>query len=77
MTADKIDVQFEKQAVEVKIYGYKKINYIFAIKKLAGPIDKDTSKYLLKKNSLALVLIKKDSKHWSELNYKEEKVPLP
>ena len=58
-TANQIDITFEKQAVEVKIHDYKKINYIFAIKKLAGSIDKDTCKYLVKKNSLVLTLIKK------------------
>ena len=57
--ADQIDITFEKQAVEVKILDYKKINYIFAIKKLAGPVDKETCKYLVKKNSLVLTLIKK------------------
>ena len=57
--ADQIDVTFEKQAVEVKIVDYKKVNYIFAIKKLAGAIDKDYCKYLVKKNSLVLTLIKK------------------
>lgn len=76
ITANQIDVKFEKQSVEVKIYDFKKVNYIFAIKKLAGTIDVDYCKYLLKKNSLALVMIKKDSKNWSELNYKEEKVFL-
>ena len=58
-TANQIDITFEKQAVEVKIHDYKKTNYIFAIKKLAGTIDSDCSKYLVKKNSLVLTLFKK------------------
>jgi hypothetical protein len=44
------------------------------VKKLAGQIDTELSKFTLKKNSLILTLVKKDSSSWSEINFKEEKV---
>ena len=48
----------------MKLLGYKKLNYIFNIKKLAGEIEPETCKYLVKTNSISLVLIKKNKKKW-------------
>lgn len=43
----------------MKIKGYKKQNYIFAIKKLCGEIIPAECKYVLKNNSITITLVKK------------------
>lgn len=74
--ADNVDVIFEKESVTARLRDYRKQNLLFSIKKLCGEIVPNDCKYLLKSNSLALVLIKKDSKSWAQLAYKEDSVNL-
>lgn len=58
----------------MKIRDYRKSNLIFAVRKLCGPIEFETCKYFVKTNMISLTLIKKDSKHWPQLHYKEDLV---
>ena len=69
-----MDAIFEKESVTVRLRDYRKQNLLFSVKKLCGEIVASDCKYLLKTNSLALVLYKKDSKSWSQLAYKEDSV---
>jgi hypothetical protein len=71
---DNIDVKFTSDSVELRLRGYKGQNYIFAIKKLFADIITSDSKYTVKNNMVTLTLVKKDSKSWSQLPYKDEKV---
>ena len=71
-----MDVIFEKESVTVRLRDYRKQNLLFSVKKLCGEIVASDCKYLLKSNSLALVLYKKDSKSWSQLAFKEDSVHL-
>jgi hypothetical protein len=58
-TKEQIDVIFGNWSVEMVIKGYKKLNYIFAIKKLCGEIIAADCKYVLKNNSITITLVKK------------------
>lgn len=60
----------------MKIRDYKKGNFIFAIRKLCAPIEAETCTYLVKSNSICLTIIKKENKHWPQLQYKEDTVRL-
>lgn len=73
-TKEQVEAQFGKWAVEVRIRGYKKLDYIFAIKHLCGEVLPEQCKFILKTNTLTLVLVKKENKHWGQLPFKEEKV---
>lgn len=69
-TNEQVDVIFDKWSVELRLRGYRGQNFIFSIKKLFAEIVPGDSKYLLKNNTLTLVLVKKDNKSWSQLAYK-------
>lgn len=58
----------------MRLKGYKNQNYIFSIKRLFAEIVPTESKYVLKNNSLTVVLIKKEDKSWSQMAYKEDKL---
>jgi hypothetical protein len=73
-TKDQVDISFGGSSVELRLRGYRGQNYIFGIKKLCGDINAVESKYLLKKNGITIVLVKKDTKSWAQLPFKEEKV---
>lgn len=60
----------------MRLRGYKGQNHIFAIKKLFGEVKPEESKFVLKNNSLTLILVKKDKKNWDQVQFKEDKVPL-
>jgi calcyclin binding protein len=73
-TTDQLDVVFDKWSVEFRLRGYRNQNLIFSIKRLFGEIIPSESKYLLKNNSLNLVLTKRENKSWSQVAFKEEKL---
>lgn len=73
-TKEQVEVLFDGWSVELRLKGYKGTNYIFAIKKLCGEIVAGESKFVLKKNSLTIVLVKREGKSWGQLAWKEEKV---
>lgn len=73
-TTDQVDVIFDKWSLELKLRGYKGQNYIFSIKKLFAEIIPGDSKYILKNNSLNIVLVKRDNKSWSQISFKEDKL---
>lgn len=58
----------------MKVKGYKGQNHIFAIKKLFAEINPEESKFVLKNNSISLILVKKEKKHWDQIQFKEDKV---
>jgi calcyclin binding protein len=76
-TADQVDVIFDKWSVELRLRGYRGQNYIFSVKKLFAEIVTADSKYLLKNNSLTLVLVKRENKSWTQIAYKEDKLGKP
>jgi calcyclin binding protein len=73
-TNEQVTVAFDKWSVELRLKGYRGHNHIFSIKKLFAEIVPAESKFLLKNNTLTLVIIKKDNKSWSQLAFKEEKI---
>ena len=75
-TKEQVDVTFDKESVEMKLKGYNKLNHIFGIKKLCGEIKPAECKFLLKNNTIYLILIKKDTKSWDQIAFKESKVKL-
>jgi calcyclin binding protein len=60
--------------VELRLKGYRGQNHIFSIKRLFAQIVPGESKFLLKNNTLTLVIVKKENKSWSQLAFKEEKI---
>jgi hypothetical protein len=60
----------------MRLRGYNQTNYIFAIKKLCGEILTGDSKFVLKKNSLTITLVKRDTKSWAQLAWKDDKVDI-
>ena len=60
----------------MKLRGYNGQNYLFAVKKLFAEINTTESKFLLKNNSIYIILIKKDNKAWDQIAWKENKVNL-
>lgn len=58
-TKEQVVVSFDKWSVEMRLKGYKGQNHIFAIKRLFAEIKPEESKFVLKNNSVTLVLIKK------------------
>ena len=69
-TKEQVDVVFDKWSVEMKLRGYNNQNLIFAIKKLCGEINPAESKFLLKNNSIKIILTKKENKHWDQMAFK-------
>ncbi len=60
--------------MELRLKGYRGQNHIFSIKRLFAPIVPADSKFLLKNNTLTLVIVKKENKSWSQLAFKEDKI---
>jgi calcyclin binding protein len=50
-------------------------NYKLSIPKLYGKVDPKSSKLSFKKKSINIEMKKSDKKHWSDLIFKEEKMP--
>ena len=63
-------VTVTKEAVDVKILGYKGQNYSYAVRKLNGSIKPEECKYIIKNNNIVITLVKAESKHWDGLPYK-------
>lgn len=75
-TKEDVDAVFGKNSVEMKLRGYNNQNLIFAIKALFADINPAESKFLIKNNSVYLILIKKENKNWDQIGFKENKVVL-
>ena len=43
---------------------------------MAGEINPAECKFILKNNGVTIVIVKKDSKSWSQLAFKEDKVDM-
>ena len=55
---EQVKVTFSKEALEVKILGYKGHNYSYAVRRLNGPIRVEECKYSIKNNNIILTLVK-------------------
>jgi hypothetical protein len=67
---EQVKVTFSKEAIDVKIFGYKGQNYSYAVRRLNGPIRTEECKYSIKNNNIIITLVKAESKHWDGLPYK-------
>eukprot|EP00922_Rhytidocystis_sp_ex-Travisia-forbesii_P014360 GHVS01021514.1.p1 GENE.GHVS01021514.1~~GHVS01021514.1.p1 ORF type:complete len:232 (+),score=40.14 GHVS01021514.1:172-867(+) len=80
VTKDNIEVSFAAQSLELKVMGPTK-HYRLVVKRLSHPIKISECSHRIRKDSVAITLIKKSPSHWSDLAFKEtkpgKKAPAP
>ncbi|CAD8058503.1 unnamed protein product [Paramecium primaurelia] len=63
---------FTSNSVDIKIKGYKGVNQRFSIRKTFDELKDKECSIKVTNNSVVINLIKKDQKHWDQLNFKDK-----
>lgn len=64
---DKVDIQFNLSAIELKVYSWKGKNYKFVLKDLVREYDRSNSSFKLTKSGITIILKKNKEEPWMQL----------
>ncbi|SOV79457.1 calcyclin binding protein, putative [Plasmodium sp. gorilla clade G3] len=68
---EKISTVFEERSFEIKMNDVDKKHYRFCIKKLCDKIIPNKCSFKVKKDTVHVILVKQEYKHWENLHFKE------